>query len=354
MKTAKPFLLFLLTIFSLNLMAAELPKYSKAIINEQIKVNSSALLKVKNKYGNISCSNWDQQSVAIKVTVNVEAGSQKEADKILNSVSVKLNYTSSLIEAETKFGSSWGNSKNNYMSVDYQIMMPAAIKVDLDNSFGAITMDEVNDKAIIFSAYGSLTANKFLGNENRINVEFGKGNVNEVKSGNINVKYSNFTLGHGGTIKADFKYSDFEVEKIENLDINIEGGKLKANSISTLIGTTKFTDVKVFVINSSVDISLEYGNVNIIELKPEVSLVDISSKFSGIKIGISPQNTYKLSAKTSFGDFTFPKQIANFTNVEKTPTKSQYEGTLGKGKFITQVSLDAEYGGIKLELINNK
>lgn len=349
MNTKTSILLFASIILTMSLLAVETPKYSKIIVNEQFDISSSALLKIKNKYGNISCSNWDKQSVSIKVIVNVEANSQKEADKLLSSISVSLDHSASLIDAETKFGGSWGKSKNNNLSVDYQILMPVSLKIDIDNSFGAIVLEQVNEKAILLSAYGSLTADKLNGIDNRVNVEFGKGTVNEMKSGSLNVKYSNFNLNHGENIKAVFKYSDLEVEAIDLLDINIEGGKLKANKINSLTGITKFTDVKVFSLMSQVNLSLEYGNVNIIELKPEVSNVKLISKFSGIKLGISPLNTYKIIAETKFGDFTYPKANANFTNIEKSPTYSKYEGTIGKGKLITKVFLDSEYGGVKLE-----
>lgn len=354
MNTIKSLIITVFLVITAGLAANELPRYSKVILNEQADISQGALLKVKNKYGNITCSNWNQQAIAIKVTLNVDAGSQKEADRLLNSVSVDYHEGSSLVEAETKIGNLGQSRSNSSISVDYQIMMPATVKIDLDNSFGAIILDEVQEKAIILSSYGSFTANKLAGKDNRISVEFGKGKLYAMKSGSLIVKYSTFILNQAEQVTGTFKYSDLETESITLLEIDIEGGKLKAGNIKTLTGSSKFTDIKVNSVTGLTDLDIEYGNINISEIKPEAAEVKINSRFSGTKLGISPENTYKVSAETHFGDFTYPRQIANFTNIEKTPTKSTYEGSLGNGKKITRLQINAEYGGVKIELINTK
>ena len=114
-------------------------KYTKEkTIKKEFAVNSDALLKVSNSYGNLNITSWDENRVMIEVHIKTNGNNEEKVQKKLDEITVDFEDSSSMVSAKTIFNKSkskWGWSKNNNvnMQINYTIKVPIKNSVNLNN-----------------------------------------------------------------------------------------------------------------------------------------------------------------------------------------------------------------------------
>ena len=91
-------------------------------INKTYLVNPNAGVMIKNKYGNIYVTTWNEDKIALEIAIKVSGKSEDKVDKKLNSISIDINPLKNMVYAKTVFGESPGN--NISIEVNYTIKIP--------------------------------------------------------------------------------------------------------------------------------------------------------------------------------------------------------------------------------------
>ena len=80
-------------------------KYTKEkTIKKEFSVNADALLKVKNSYGNLNLTSWDQDQIMIEVHIKTNGNNESRVQERLNEIDVDFENSASLVSARTRFG----------------------------------------------------------------------------------------------------------------------------------------------------------------------------------------------------------------------------------------------------------
>lgn len=327
-------------------------KYTKEkTIKKEFDVNSDALLKVSNSYGNLNLTSWDGNKVMIEVHIKTNGNNEEKVQKKLNEITVDFDASSSVVSAKTIFNNSrnswgWGNNNNVNMQINYTIKLPIKNSVHLNNDYGNIILDRVDGHAKISCDYGRLEIGELRGRNNQLNFDYtSKSTIDFINSGTINADYSGFTIGKAGdlTIKAD--YTNSTVEKMGNLDYNTDYGKIEIGEADNVQGTGDYIGVKLGTIHGNVDITADYGSVKISKMADDAGNLAINGDYTGIKIGYDPQYHFNFEIRTSYGSVSGKDEFdINISEVKS--SRKYYKGHYGSSKSGNSVNISSDYGGI--------
>jgi len=259
-------------------------KYTKEkTIKKEYDVNSDALLKVNNSYGNLNLTSWDENRVVIEVHIKTNGNNEEKVQKKLDGISVDFEGSSSMVSARTIFNdnkSSWGWSRIDFM-----------------------------------------------------------------QSGIINADYSGFTIGKAGDLNIKADYTNSTVEKMSNLDYNTDYGKIEIGEADNVQGTGDYITVKLGTIHGDVDVSADYGSVKISKMASDAGDLQIRSDYTGVKVGYDPEYHFNFEIKTSYagvsGKDDFEMNISEVKNTSK-----YYKGHYGSSNSGNSVYITSDYGGI--------
>jgi hypothetical protein len=329
-------------------------KYSKEkTIKKEYHVNTDALLKISNSYGNLNITTWDEDRIVIEVHIKTNSDNEEKAQKKLDQITVDFEASSSMVSAKTIFnknksswGWNWGNNNNVNMQVNYTIKLPIKNSVNLNNDYGSIILDRLDGHAKINCDYGRLEIGELRGKNNQLNFDYtSKSTIDFIQSGTINADYSGFTIGKAGdlTVKAD--YTNSTIEKMGNLDYSADYGKIEIGEAGNVQGTGDYITVKLGTIHGNVDVTADYGSVKIAKMASDAGNIQIRSDYTGMKIGYDPGYHFNFEIKTSnagvSGKDDFEMSVSEVKN-----TSEYYKGHYGSSNSGNSVNISSDYGGI--------
>jgi hypothetical protein len=332
-------------VFSLQAAGEEFTKK----ISKSFDVNSNASLNVSNKFGKIHCQNWDKNSVAIEVTITVDASGQEKANKHFDKINIQITGSSDQVTASTNIGDDVFNNNNNSISIDYLISMPANINVNLTNKFGDIIIDEVKGSGIIDLAYGSVNCKRLSGSKNDLEIKFSEGFIGYIQSADMELKYSELEIDEAGDMVLDSQFSQFEVGSIDALTMESAYDDDYIGKVRDIDVEADFSDVEVMALGEKLVAVFDYGELKVKEVDKDFSLIDISNSFSDANIGFHTEAGFRLSATIKMGDLDFPRERSKLSVVDLSFTSSKYEGVVGdKPETISKVLINSSNSGVTL------
>lgn len=328
-------------------------KYTKEkTIKKEFDVNSDALLKVSNSYGNLNLTSWEGNKVLIEVHIKTNGNNEEKVQRKLDNITVDFDASSSVVSAKTIFNNSrngwgWGGRNNNvHMQINYTIKLPVKNSVHLNNDYGNIILDRIDGHAKINCDYGRLEIGELRGRNNQLNFDYtSKSTIDFINSGTITADYSGFTIGKAGDLKINADYTNSTVEKMGNLDYNTDYGKLDIGEADNVQGTGDYITVKLGTLHGNVDITADYGSVRINEMASDAGNLRVNGDYTGIKIGYDTKYHFNFEIKTSYagvsGKDDFQMNISEVKNTSK-----YYKGYYGSQDSGNSVNISSDYGGI--------
>ncbi len=328
-------------------------KYTKEkTIKKEFDVNSDALLKVRNSYGNLNITSWNENRILIEVHIKTNGNNEEKAQRKLDGISVDFEASRSVVSARTVFsknksgwGWSWGNNNVN-MQINYTIKLPVKNSVHLNNDYGNIILDRVDGHAKINCDYGRLEIGELRGRNNQLNFDYtSKSTIGFIQSGTINADYSGFTIEKAGDLIIKADYTNSAVHKMGNLQYSSDYGNIDIGEAKNVQGDGDYITVKLGILHGNVDLVSDYGSIKIKEMAKGAGNLQIRSNYTGIKIGYDPLYHFDLEIKTSYagvkGKDDFKINISNVKNTSK-----YYKGYYGSPNSGKSVYITSDYGGI--------
>ncbi|NNK75354.1 MAG: hypothetical protein HKP42_04745 [Maribacter sp.] len=328
-------------------------KYTKEkTIKKEFAVNSDALLKVNNSYGNLNITSWNEDRVLIEVHIKTSGNNEEKVQKKLDGITVDFEATSSMVSAKTRFnknksgwGWNWGNNNVN-MQINYTIKMPIKNSVHLDNDYGNINLDRVDGHAKINCDYGRLEIGELRGRNNYLNFDYtSKSNIGYINSGEIKADYSGFTIEKAGDLKVNADYTNSTIIQMENLHYSSDYGNIEVGEANNVEGNGDYINVKLGTIHGNVDVNADYGSLRIKNMAEDAGNLRVSSDYTGIKIGYDPDYHFDFEIRTEYAGVSGKDEFEINISTEKSSNR-YYKGYHGKPDSGNVVSIDSEYGGI--------
>jgi hypothetical protein len=316
-------LILLAILIPITLIGEE---YTKKV-SGKYSVNPNAQLVIKNKFGEVHCQNWSEPSVSIEVTVTVDASSQERANKILDRVSVSLTGTADKVEAITNISEMGSN--NVEFSVDYLVMMPKNVRLDLDNRFGETYIAEVEGSSKVEIQYGELEAQSFRNSSNVIVVKFSDAQIGYLEGAEVEVAYSEMEMTKGNSLKVNSSFSEVDMGSFKNFDIISKYDDIQIGEASSIACQAKFAEVNVESISGAFSFNVEYGGLDIESLSSSFGSGKIINAFNDVNIGLKPDVSLNLDAEADYGEVDYPSGKSKISTQEVNYTKNIYKGTIG-------------------------
>lgn len=341
------FLLFFLLLLGIKGVKAH-DEFTRNI-KKDFPVNADAQLIINNKFGEIHCTNWENNTISFDIKITVDAHDQSAANKLMDKINISFSNSPTLVEAKTMIDNLKFPGKGHF-SIDYTVNIPVGVSLDLTNKFGDIFINEVQGKAKIDLGYGNMEANKLGNSDNLLDISFGNANIKWMKGAVVILKYSSLEMDYAGSLRLDSKYSNLEAQKILVLNVNFEGGNLKMENSYAIDGKVKFSDLEIHRIEQSLNLDIQYGSCDVDEMPADFTSVNIKNKYGNVSVGLHENAAYSLDAELRFCDLDYPEKDAKFNFRSTTATEKVYKGTIHAGTSVpsAKVTVKSEFGNISL------
>lgn len=313
--------------------------------HEKYTVQKGATLNLSNKFGDIHCQVWAENSVDITVTITVEAASQEKADKVMDKISVTLTGSALLVQGKTEVGS----INDGNFSIDYDVMMPGWMNIDLNNSFGEIYLAEVEGSTKINLEYGSLKADALKGLSSDLTVKFSEADVEYFKDGEVSVEYGGFESEEAGNLKLFSRFSHIEIENSELLNLDSQYDKVSIGKASQVVVIGRFSGLEFDKITGNFEFDSQYGDVKVDYIGPGFGSGKVRNSFAGTDLTFDPEATFNVDAEVEFGDLDYPSSNSSLNKQTMGYTKNVYNGKLGsKATASGQLILRVKHAGVEI------
>ena len=329
-------------------------KYTKEkTIKREFTVNSDALLKVKNSYGNLNLTSWDQDKVMIEVHIKTNGNNEEKVQDRLDEIDVDFENTPSMVSAMTRFGDrdrnwgwKWGKRNNVSVQVNYTIKLPIKNSISLSNDYGNIYLDRVDGHAKINCDYGKMKIGQLRGRNNELRFDYTSRSTFEyINSGEIIADYSGFTVEKAGNLKVNADYTNAVVQEMEDLNYTSDYGSMEVGSVGSVSGNGDYIGIKLGKVNGDVSITADYGSIKIDQMTANAGDLNIRSDYTGIKIGYADGYYFDFEISTEYAGVSGKDDFEMNISKEKS-SERYYKGYYGKPNSGNTVSINSEYGGV--------
>lgn len=338
MRTIKFSLVAIAVIFSLNVSAALTKR-----VYRNYPLSKVQKLEINNKYGHIYIDDNRKDSVIIDVKIWVE-GNTERSQKLLEKINVSIVVEGKTVVAVTNVESFSNNSKE--FGIDYHISIPADRDLAVVQKYGTVSMKNLTGRGDLVIAYGELTAAKLLSPELKMDISYSKANIEETRNLNLDLKYSKFFLDRGQGIKSETKYSDVNLGTMTSVFTDSKYDQYKIASVGSFKVNAMYTATNVDQLTTSFDATNGYGSLRIENIHPGFENIRLVNKYAVVKLGISPEASYRLEGNVRYCDLKHPE---GKLNISRGNTSYSVNGVIGKNPSPkSTVTIESTYGSVKL------
>lgn len=328
-------------------------KYTKEkTVKKEYKVKSGAMLKVDNSYGNIDIVTWNENRTVIEVHIKTNSDDEEKAQKKLDAISIDFSGSPSLVSAKTIFQknqsswSFWGKNNNVSMEINYTIKIPVGNSVDLNNDYGAISLDKLEGNAKIDCDYGQLLIGELWADNNSLSFDYtSKSTIGYMKSGKIDADYSSFALEKGERLELTADYTHSEIMDIKDIKYNCDYGKVIIGSANDIHGTGDYVTNRIGGVSGSLTLDTDYGSIRVDRFLASAKDVTINADYTGIKLGFDSGYSFDFVVDLSYSSLK-GEEIVTVTKSHKNNSRRTYSGYHGNNNSGNLIKINSDYGGV--------
>lgn len=342
--------IILLLLFTANLgVSKDVQLEKKRVIEKSYDVTPTTALQIRNRFGRIEINSWDKNEFAIKVEVIGRGRTEERAQRILDQVEVDIDEGSSEISFETRVDK-MKNKDNEGFEVNYTISMPEINPLNIRNSFGDVLMGNRGGDLDLNVSYGSMRVGDVAGDTN-LKLSFGSGDIDNIKDGDLTIKYSDFSLESSENVELNQGFSDVEIGEVDDLELESKYGDVEIEKANTIDADIHFSGFEIEELTGKLEMEASYvGDFRIRRLAKTFTLVDIEGKFGSYEIGLEPGLSAKIEAEFSFADLkSYSGLDIDFHYRVKESNKRIYRGKIGSGDESKLIRIDSSYGNLRLK-----
>lgn len=274
--------------------------YSESFV-KNYKVTSKSTIEVYNKYGKVHVIAWDKDSVKFEVDMTISASDQKKLDKLKSNIDFDFVSTNYYIIARTKFTKSGGVFSDvvetiipsNNVAINYIVYIPSNVNLKVENKFGDVYIDDFFGNLDLILANGALKANNLEGNIS-LQLSSADAMINQIKSGIVNLRYSDIEIRNADKIDFDTKFSKINVSEAKHLKITSRRDSYNIEEVGTLTGRGDFTKMNIAYLKEGLNFSNKYYSLTVEDINPKFNIINISSELTDVELYFTEDATYNL------------------------------------------------------------
>lgn len=342
----KKLLIIVLIVALPNLLQAQNELSKK--IERSYSVSGNGSLDLNGKYGDIHIDTWDENTIEVKVVIEVIKRTEKLAQEMLDKVTIGIEDSNKeALSFRTNIDGSINNKSGDRLKIEYWIKAPKSLAYNIKNSYGNFYIADNNGKNNFKIAYGNLKAGQCSGNT-FLKVSYSNGEIKGLKNGSMEVNYSNLSFDKIGKVSMTNNYSNIDAENADFVDIDNRYGKLNVKTIKVLNGQSKYGNISIGKLYKEVDFA---GGMKIKWISKGFEKINIEAKYEAIELNFEEGFGASIDANMTYcylkmGDIPF-----DYSQIREKAQHSYYKGVIGdKTKAGNRViSIVSSYGNAKLD-----
>jgi len=314
-------------------------------------------LEIYNQYGKIHVNTDNQTNISVNVSIWVTAGTEAEAQKSLDAITIDIDEGSlinpfSPIVFSTDIGKMTSYGKNKY-EINYTLNIPKQLGLTLQNKYGDIYLAEHTGPLAVNIKYGNLKTDYISGSSEKwVTAEYSNAIMGYMEQGYLVLKYSDCQFEGGDDIDLTNEYSRVDIGKINNLALKSKYGKVAIESVENITGSSAYSDFNLASLSKLMEMLVNYnGSFNVKKISDGFSKINLESNFTNCNLQFNESACFGFDVKLEYADLnTSSCQRAVLQESNNSPNAKSY-----KGKFcsapspISKVYIRSKYGNIVLK-----
>ncbi len=337
-------------------------------VDRSFQVASNSHFELVNKYGQVIINTWDKDSIQMNVTITAYGKDYNDAEKLLERVDIDFRQTGQYLTAETLldrrsgfFKELWNNISDysktllskTKLEIDYQVYMPATVNLEIENKFGDVYLSEIESKCDINIMHGNLRANRIHKNSS-IEVAYGDVKIKELASGRLTLKTVEGDILELGEVQLKSSSSSVYIKKADKIEVDSRSDKnLRFDEINRLTGKGLFSKFEIANLVKSMDMDMNYGEINAAGIPFSFSRIDMDAKNTDIMLKFDPGTYLEVDIQAKEEELSLPGDGTTVSR-EYTDDKERFvhvRGTIGdKNNYPGYVYINSSGGEVTLEV----
>lgn len=316
-------------------------------IKKAYNVSGNILTDINNRYGMITVSTWDQNRTEIDVLVRVSGNNEREVTERFQNIDVNFTASNSKVAAKSSIGNYICNG-GVIMEINFVVRIPRNGRINLENEYGNIRVGEIHGASSITIKYGQINVDALLNNSNIIDLEYSGGSrIGHVNAANINAKYSEISVGRGNKVSVQGEYSMIKIDRVEDLNYKLNYGELKSDTAGVVTGIGEYLTTKFENITKLLNITANYGHVNVGKLQNNVKNVAVVSQYTSVHLGYAENFAFDFEIILKHDKLDSTRGL-KFTQKTENTDEAYYKGYNIKSG-VNKLFIKSEFGHIKLQ-----
>lgn len=309
-------------------------------------------LKVIDDSGDVSITGADVDAVQVKAVKTAYDSTQARADAEVKGIKYTIEQVGSTITLKYELPKSM-NFSNNVNTVDFIVTVPNAVSVNINDSFGEISVADTKGNVDIKNSFGDITI------ENVEGAVTAKTNSGEVTATSIVAGSDNINLSSdfGGIVLKKAGAKDITLDSNSGMvtlsevratgdltansdfgNVNFENGSSDSLHIETNSGEVSLTKINV---NKEIFVKDDFGSIKLQQAM--AASYDIHANSGSITVDGAKGN---LKLDSDFGNITVNNAQDVTLTIETNSGAVEFSGSLGAGPHYVK----SDFGGIDLTL----
>ena len=340
-------------------------KYSKKrTINANFDAGENHALYLYGKFSNYKISTWKENQISFHVEIVTKSDKEENADKLLRQIDIVFSssQTNNSVTAKTVLPN---KIKNTGFQIDYYIMIPENIFIEIENSYGDINIDKLNKYFNMELDFGYFSIDSLFAGS-KLDLSYGSAKIKyadeidgkidfsdiRINSGNkidVILKYGNGNFGTIKSLTAHCEFSDVTCSNIESGYLNVKYTDTYLKNIGDITIDGSFSEVEIEHLIKKIKCTSNYGDIEINRVDADFEHIDISSQFSDVDIILSKSHKFSYNLSASFGDIENKTLKDNARRYIKEDNKIKITGNHNDDTDTHQINVDVYYGDIDIE-----
>jgi hypothetical protein len=333
---------------------SQVPEYTHQVVRS-FKASPGVTLDVANKYGKVQVIKWNYDSVKITVDVRVRAKDPKKLQKLVQEIDFDFIPGQYYLVAHTRIGEGGSEviqdlvdiagtyiSGPNAVTINYTIYVPQYTPLKIENKFGDVYLDDMDQGLNLNLSYGDFTCNR-LNAKSEIRITSGNAEIGVAKDATLFISYAKLHVHEAGRITAETKSSTVTIDKSSWLKINSRRDKLFLNEIGSMTGESYFSQINGGTLLEDMNFLSRYGSIRLDDISRSFSRINLTAEYTQLSLYFDRSASYNLDL-THHQDvvFSYPKATASLrTKVVNAQAKIfQTTGTIGGAQPSAEVVLN--------------
>ena len=320
---------------------------SEKLIEKTFDISAEAIVDVKNTFGEIHITSWDESRVWVEVEILVKSGSDSRLSYLLDNIDVDFDQSHLRLSIKTDIDAK--TRSNESFKVNYKLKVPRSNELKVGNSFGDIFIDDRDEPVEVELAYGDLKAGRFKGG-GELKLSFGKGEVALLQEGEVFLRYCDFfSIEAADKLDLDQQFSDIEILNVDEISIDSKYGDLEIGEMNRIKGDIKFTNVDIDRLGKSLVLDCQYtSDFTIGSVATSLENLQIEGGFGSYDIDLDDGLVSDFEAIVEYASLRMNGVDIDYSLRLKDDKRSEYRGKIGEGDATSQISIYSKYGDIRI------